>query len=75
MKITKQRLKEMIKEELQTESVPTPRAWMHLAAAKLKSSAPHVPDKKMGERLNMMAEEITAMIDWISRGAGRDRQE
>ena len=66
MKITKQRLKEIIKEELQTESVPVPRTWMRHASGMIKQAARHVaPD--MGERLNMMSDELLEMVERISR--------
>jgi hypothetical protein len=73
MKLTKQRLREIIKEELLLEEVEDPvRQWMRQAAAIIHKSAlsidPDWPEAKaMSERMNLMKEELLAMVDWISQ--------
>jgi|2_EtaG_2_1085320.scaffolds.fasta_scaffold08180_5 hypothetical protein len=65
MKITQQRLKEIIKEELLTEEVGVPRTWMRHAAGKLKQASRHVsPD--MNERLMTMVAQIMEMVEEIN---------
>ena len=61
MKITKQRLKEIIKEEL-NESVPVPRTWIRHAAALLSKASFHTTEVN-AEQLQAISEELKQMAD------------
>ena len=64
MKLTKQRLKEIIKEEL-NESVPVPRTWLRHAASLIRQAARHVDENNAG-RLSSMADELIEIVETIN---------
>ena len=61
MKITQERLREIIREEL-LEEVATPNTWLRHAAALIRRSSHHVDEEKAAT-LKTMAEELIQLAE------------